>query len=120
MLLNEVKQNKPILLILDDVWSESLLEKFAFRLPDYKILVTSRTAFPRFSSFTYKLKPLSDDDAMELFRHSAGLQDGSSSYIPDEEMVKKVLCIFGEVLLAIVHFLGGLFMSEEIHDRFIK
>ncbi|KAG6666331.1 hypothetical protein CIPAW_01G024100 [Carya illinoinensis] len=87
-----VKKNKPILLILDDVWSgsESLLKKFAFRLPNYKILVTSRTAFPRFS-FTYKLKPLNDDDAMELFRHSAGLQDGSSSYIPDGEMVKKIV-----------------------------
>ncbi|KAG7991166.1 hypothetical protein I3843_02G061700 [Carya illinoinensis] len=86
------KQNKPILLILDDVWSgsESLLEKFAFPLPNYKILVTSRTAFPRFR-FTYKLKPLNDDDAMELFHHSAGLQDGGSSYIPDGEMVKKIV-----------------------------
>ncbi|KAF5463857.1 hypothetical protein F2P56_013985 [Juglans regia] len=86
------KLNKPILLILDDVWSgsESLLEKFAFGLPNYKILVTSRTAFPRFN-FTYKLKPLNDDDAMEVFRHSAGLQDGSSSYIPDEEVVKKIV-----------------------------
>ncbi|KAG6729373.1 hypothetical protein I3842_01G025400 [Carya illinoinensis] len=87
-----VRQNKPILLILDDVWprSESLLEKFAFGLPNYKILVTSRTTFPRFS-FTYKLKPLNDDDAMELFCHSAGLQDSSSSYIPDGEMVQKIV-----------------------------
>ncbi|KAG6729337.1 hypothetical protein I3843_01G022000 [Carya illinoinensis] len=87
-----VRQNKPILLILDDVWpgSESLLEKFVFRLPNYKILVTSRTVFPRFSN-TYKLKPLNDDDAMKLFCHSAGLQDGSSSYIPDGEMVKKIV-----------------------------
>ncbi|KAG6730913.1 hypothetical protein I3842_01G104100 [Carya illinoinensis] len=92
MLRNEVNENKSILLILDDVWSgsESLLEKLSFGLPNYKILVTSRTAFPRFR-FTYKLKPLNDDDAMELFLHSAGLQDGSSSYIPDGEMVKKIV-----------------------------
>ncbi|KAG2724564.1 hypothetical protein I3760_01G023900 [Carya illinoinensis] len=92
MLLVLVKQNKRILLILDDVWSgsESLLEKFAFPLSNYKILVISRTAFPGIR-FKYKLKPLNDDDAMKLFRHSAGLQDGSSSYIPDGEMVKKIV-----------------------------
>ncbi|KAG7993775.1 hypothetical protein I3843_01G022600 [Carya illinoinensis] len=97
MLLVLVKQNKRILLILDDVWSgsEYLLEKFAFPLTNYKILVTSRTAFPGIRS--YKLKPLNDGDAMKLFRHSAGLQDGSSSYIPDAsyipdgEMVKKIV-----------------------------
>ncbi|KAG2724548.1 hypothetical protein I3760_01G023000 [Carya illinoinensis] len=97
-----LKQSKPILLILDDVWSgsESLLEKFMLCLPNYKILVTSRTAFPRFS-FTYKLKPLNGDDAMELFRHSAGLQDGSSSYIRDGEMVKKIVISCGGFPLAL-------------------
>ena len=56
-LLNHLTPN-PILLILDDVWlgSEPFLpEKFKFDLPNYKILVTSRTAFPRFE-FTYHLK----------------------------------------------------------------
>ena len=79
----------PILLILDGVWSgsESLIEKFEFHIPNYKILVTSRTAFPRFS-FTYKLQPLNDKDAMTLFRHSAALQDGNS-LIPDKD-IKKV------------------------------
>ncbi|KAK7848815.1 putative disease resistance protein [Quercus suber] len=88
-LLNHIGPN-PILLILDDVWlgSESLPEKFKFNIPKYKILVTSRTAFPRFNKFTYHLKPLNDVDAMTLFRHSASLQDGSS-YIPEED-VKKV------------------------------
>lgn len=87
-LLNQIEGS--ILLILDDVWSgsESLLDKFAFRRPNYKILVTSRTSFPRFS-FTYKLKPLNDEDAMALFRHSATPQDGSS-LIRDKD-IKKVL-----------------------------
>ena len=54
-LLNHIGPD-PILLILDDVWlgSESLPEKLKFDIPDYKILVTSRTAFPRFE-FTYHL-----------------------------------------------------------------
>ena len=90
-LLNHLTPN-PILLILDDVWlgSESLPEKFKFDLPNYKILVTSRTAFPRFK-FTYHLKPLDDVDAMTLFHRSASLHD-ENSYIPAEEDAKKVLC----------------------------
>ncbi|KAG6729369.1 hypothetical protein I3842_01G025000 [Carya illinoinensis] len=83
-LLNRIKQQNPILLILDD---------FKFHMTGYKILVTSRTAFPRFSC-KYKLEPLSDEDATKLFRHSAILQDGNS-YIPDDDTVKKV---FFEIL----------------------
>ncbi|XWS29374.1 hypothetical protein CRYUN_Cryun24cG0024100 [Craigia yunnanensis] len=94
--LNHLKQNlrqmatNPILLILDDVWSgsESLVDKLKFTLPDYKILVTSRFAFPRFD-FTYHLKPLNDDYAMTLFRHFAFLQNGNP-YIP-EDLVNKVM-----------------------------
>ncbi|XP_039054417.1 probable disease resistance protein At5g66900 [Hibiscus syriacus] len=74
----------PILLILDDVWSgsESLVDKLKFKLPDYKILVTSRFAFRRFD-FTYCLKPLNDDDARTLFRHCAFLQN-ETPCIPEE------------------------------------
>ena len=93
-LLNHITPN-PILLILDDVWlgSEPFLpENFKFDLSKYKILVTSRTAFPRFE-FTYHLEPLNDEDAMTLFRHSASLKEGST-YIPPEEDIKKVLCLF--------------------------
>ncbi|XP_017979434.1 PREDICTED: probable disease resistance protein At5g66900 [Theobroma cacao] len=94
--LNHLEQNfrkmatNPILLILDDVWSgsESLVEKLKFTLPDYKILVTSRFAFPRFD-FTYRLKPLNDDDAMTLFRHFAFSKDVD----PDisDDLVNKVM-----------------------------
>ncbi|KAL9464364.1 hypothetical protein AB3S75_002042 [Citrus x aurantiifolia] len=80
-----------ILLVLDDVWSgsESLLQKFKFQLPYYKILVTSRSVFPQFGS-GYDLKPLNDEAARTLFRYSANLQDGNS-YIPDENLVNKIL-----------------------------
>ncbi|KAG7993772.1 hypothetical protein I3843_01G022300 [Carya illinoinensis] len=64
-----------------------------------KILVTSRTAFPRFSC-KYKLEPLSDEDATKLFRHSAILQDGNS-YIPDDDIVKKMVKFCGGFPLAL-------------------
>ncbi|XP_062002264.1 probable disease resistance protein At5g66910 [Rosa rugosa] len=72
----------PLLLVLDDIWSgsESLLDKFQFEMPDYKILVTSRSEFPRFGS-SYHLRSLDYDNAMKLFHHSASLGD-KSSHIP--------------------------------------
>ncbi|KAK7861302.1 putative disease resistance protein [Quercus suber] len=83
--------SNPILLILDDVWSGSKfrLKKFMFDIPNYNILVTSRTALPGFS-FTYYLNPLNDDHAMMLLHHSASLQHESSN-IP-VEAINKVLC----------------------------
>ncbi|KAE7999554.1 hypothetical protein FH972_003970 [Carpinus fangiana] len=98
LLLNQIKGSK--LLILDDVWSgsEFLPEKFKFHMPNYKILMTSRDAFPRFR-FTYKLQPLNDKDAMTLFRHSASLQDGSS-LIRDKD-IKKILKVCGGFPLAL-------------------
>lgn len=87
---------KPLLLVLDDVWpgSESILEKFDVSyekkegMPNYKILVTSRSIFPRFGSPHY-LESLSDENAMDLFRCSASLRD-KSSYIP-ETLSRKVI-----------------------------
>ncbi|XP_062014526.1 probable disease resistance protein At5g66900 [Rosa rugosa] len=75
-------ENKPLLLVLDDVWfgSESLLNKFQCRMANIKILVTSRSEFRAFSR-PHHLAMLSDDDAMQLFRHSASLGD-KSSHIP--------------------------------------
>ncbi|KAL4644914.1 hypothetical protein ACB092_02G198400 [Castanea dentata] len=64
-------------------------KSFKFNIPEYKILVTSRTAFPRFE-FTHHLDVLNDVDAMNLFCHSASLQDGTS-YIPAEEDIKKIV-----------------------------
>ncbi|KAF2283676.1 hypothetical protein GH714_013761 [Hevea brasiliensis] len=79
-----------ILLILDDIWpeSDSLLDKFNFQIPNYKILVTSRSSLRRFGS-SYKLKPLNDKDAMTVFCNSAFLQDKSSNI--DEDVVKKIV-----------------------------
>ncbi|KAJ8770818.1 hypothetical protein K2173_021465 [Erythroxylum novogranatense] len=88
LLLKHVAE--PTLFILDNVWpgSDSLLDNFSFQLPDYKLLVTSISTFPRFDC-TQKLEPLNFEDSMHLFCYSAGLQEGSS-YV-DEELVTKVV-----------------------------
>ncbi|RXH75273.1 hypothetical protein DVH24_029994 [Malus domestica] len=88
--LMESRQN-PLLFVLDDVWSgsESLLEKFdQFKFSNYKILVTSRFAFPRFGS-PYHLAPLNDEDAMALFHYSASLEDKSSYTY--EDLSRKII-----------------------------
>ncbi|KAJ9552592.1 hypothetical protein OSB04_016637 [Centaurea solstitialis] len=70
-----VNTSSPILLVLDDVWDASIVTKFKFKSSAYKILVTSRSTFEQFK--TYKLKLLKDQDATQLFRHSAFFLDGS-------------------------------------------
>ncbi|XP_004232056.1 probable disease resistance protein At5g66900 [Solanum lycopersicum] len=67
---------QPILLVLDDVWSESefIIDHLKLQISDFKILVTSRYVFPKFD--TYKLKLLSEEDAKDLFCISA-FKDGS-------------------------------------------
>ncbi|XP_020973817.1 probable disease resistance protein At5g66900 isoform X1 [Arachis ipaensis] len=92
-LLRHVGDNgRPILLVLDDVWSgtDSIVEKFKFStIPDYKIVVTSRFAFRRFHT-QFHLKPLGDDDAVSLFHHFTQAKD-TNSYKPDENLVHEIV-----------------------------
>ncbi|PRQ53791.1 putative powdery mildew resistance protein, RPW8 [Rosa chinensis] len=86
------KGNDPLLLVLDDVWSgsESVLQTFEFKMSNYKILVTSRSEFLGFGS-SYRLQLLDNDNAMQLFHHTASLGD-KSSHIPthlSKEIVKR-------------------------------
>ncbi|KAM1314988.1 hypothetical protein ACFX13_018928 [Malus domestica] len=88
--LKESTQN-PLLFVLDDVWSgsEPLLEKFdQLKFSNYKILVASRFAFPRFGT-PYRLASLSDEDAMILFHYSASLEDKSSYTY--EDLSRKII-----------------------------
>ncbi|XP_050382699.1 probable disease resistance protein At5g66900 [Argentina anserina] len=80
----------PLLLVLDDVWSgsESILESFQCEMSNYKILVTSRSEFPRYSS-SYNLKLLEDDNAMKLFYHSTALGDKRSRTL--EDLSRKII-----------------------------
>lgn len=78
-----------MLLVLDDVWSESesLVQDLKFQIPGYKILVTSRFLFPRFNS-TYELSLLSHEDAKALLSYSAFPEDGIPNVPAD--LVNKV------------------------------
>lgn len=67
---------QPILVVLDDVWSESVLEKLIFRAPNLKMVITSRTKFEALDSI-YSLGMLKESDAIELFYHSAFVQGNS-------------------------------------------
>ncbi|KAK8552500.1 hypothetical protein V6N13_120897 [Hibiscus sabdariffa] len=60
------------LVVLDDVWSLSVLEQLIFKLPTYKTLVVSRFKFPTsVINEVYKVEMLRDDESMSLFCHSA-------------------------------------------------
>ncbi|XP_049932921.1 putative disease resistance protein At5g47280 isoform X2 [Nymphaea colorata] len=67
---------QPVLVVLDDVWSESVLEKLIFRIPNLKTVITSRTKFELLDS-TYSLRTLKESDSMDLFCHSAFVQDNA-------------------------------------------
>nr|WAQ80561.1 resistant protein NLR [synthetic construct] len=88
----ETFQNR-LLLILDDVWSESesLLEKFneLSIQSSFSILVTSRSSFPSFGS-QYPLDALNHKDALTLLRHSATCR-GDKSYIVPEDLQDKIV-----------------------------
>ncbi|XP_056164599.1 probable disease resistance protein At5g66900 isoform X2 [Syzygium oleosum] len=89
-LLERIGQN-PVLLVLDDVWSESksILDKFVFKkIKDYKIVVTSRYEFPDVS-FVHHLNPLNNVEALELFHRSVTV-DGRSMVVPDD-LLKQVV-----------------------------
>ncbi|KAI7741700.1 hypothetical protein M8C21_030471 [Ambrosia artemisiifolia] len=78
-----------MLLVLDDAssGSESVIRHLKFRIPGYKILVTSRNLFPEFNS-TYDLITLNDKDAETLFRHHAFTGDEIHVSV---ELVNKVV-----------------------------
>ncbi|XP_042475769.1 putative disease resistance protein At5g47280 [Macadamia integrifolia] len=85
---------KPILLVLDDVWDEPVIDKLSFRIEGYKMLVTSRELFKIYnveSHSKYHLGTLSEEDAMTLFRHAALPQDGTENYLPDEDLLNKIV-----------------------------
>ncbi|XP_058735739.1 probable disease resistance protein At5g66900 [Vicia villosa] len=90
LLLKKV-EGSPLLLVLDDVWpnSETLIEKLQFQISDFKILVTSRVAFQRFST-TCVLKPLVHEDALILFHHYAQMEKDNSNIL-DKDLIEKVV-----------------------------
>ncbi|KAI3755006.1 hypothetical protein L1987_54798 [Smallanthus sonchifolius] len=80
----------PILLVLDGVQSDLFDTNFEFKIRGYKILVTSRMTFPKYDSF--RLDPLSDEDARALFVHSAfGKRETIPSATIDDDLVNQMV-----------------------------
>ncbi|XP_057975719.1 probable disease resistance protein At5g66900 [Malania oleifera] len=105
-LLRQCKNQKPVLLVLDDVWKDSgllLLNKLLEPpLPgDCKILVTSRFDFPTLG-WTYRMELLNDKDAMTLFEHLAFPEDDENSNKLDEDLVQKIVSYCEGLPLALV------------------
>ncbi|MFS7919669.1 putative powdery mildew resistance protein, RPW8 [Helianthus anomalus] len=98
-----------ILLVLDDVRSESIIEKFMFKSPGYRILVTSREGFRRFNR--YELQLLNDQDATSLF-HSSAFSEHSKISIPDDLVVKLVKCCKNHPLALSV--IGGSLKGKQL------
>ncbi|KAL4282246.1 hypothetical protein GQ457_03G039260 [Hibiscus cannabinus] len=79
------------LVVLDDVWSLSVLEQLIFRIPTYKTLVVSRFKFPTTVVHeVYKVELLREDESLSLFCHSAF---GQTSIPPtaNESLVKQIV-----------------------------
>ncbi|KAJ0234359.1 disease resistance protein [Hirschfeldia incana] len=90
-LLEKLVEDGPVLLVLDDVWqgADSFLEKFRIGIPNYKVLVTSRSEFQCFGS-TYYLKPLDDENARALLVQWAS-RPPTNSPNESENLLKKIL-----------------------------
>uniref|UniRef100_A0A0C9QVS4 TSA: Wollemia nobilis Ref_Wollemi_Transcript_5240_2751 transcribed RNA sequence n=1 Tax=Wollemia nobilis TaxID=56998 RepID=A0A0C9QVS4_9CONI len=87
-----LRQSRPTLVILDDVWSRTNLEKLLFEGPGYKTLVTTRdsSTIPRDSSTrVYQLPFLAEDDALSLFCFWAFGETSIPSTV-DANVVKEV------------------------------
>ncbi|KFK28373.1 hypothetical protein AALP_AA8G506900 [Arabis alpina] len=117
-LMEKLIEDGPILLVLDDVWhgAESLLKNFQTKIPDYKILVTSRsTYFPDFN-FTYQLKPLEDKYAKDLLTKCAPRPDGASQAEYDY-LFQKILkrCDGFPMLIEVV---GSSLKGQPLHSSF--
>ncbi|PWA98486.1 NB-ARC domains-containing protein [Artemisia annua] len=101
------------LLVLDDVWSDTIIKRFKFNLRGYTILVTSRSTYKQFE--TYQLQHLSDEDSTNLFCHSAFSEVGSEhANIPDDLVEKLVKCGKNHPLALSV--IGGLLKGTDIES----
>ncbi|XP_076950826.1 putative disease resistance protein At5g66900 [Bidens hawaiensis] len=118
------KTTSEVLLVLDDVWSASVITDFKFKSPRYKILVTSRITFNKFK--TYPLPALNDEDATRLFRVSAFCNQGNEhNYISDDLVHKLVKCCKNHplVLSVVGSLLNGTpvdnweFMLKELYEE---
>lgn len=77
------------LIVLDDLWTFSVMEQLVCRIPGCKYLVVSRTKFQ--TVLNYEVELLSEEDALSLFCHHAFGQK-SIPLGANENLVKQVMC----------------------------
>lgn len=80
------------LLVLDDVWTQSVLEQLLIKIPaGCKVLVVSRLKFPpSVVDCSYELDLLTENEAVSLFCHFAFGQT-AIPYSADKDLVKQVI-----------------------------
>nr|GEU37654.1 probable disease resistance protein At5g66900 [Tanacetum cinerariifolium] len=109
-----VKSKPGALLVLDDVWSDTIIKRFMFKLRGYTILVTSRSTYNK-QFETYQLQHLSDEDSTTLFCQSAFSEVGSEhADIPGDLVEKLVKCGKNHPLALSV--IGGLLKGTDIES----
>ncbi|KAK4390606.1 putative disease resistance protein [Sesamum angolense] len=87
----DVGASARVLLVLDDVWTQSVLEQLLIKIPGCKILVVSRLKFPpSVVDCSYELDLLTENEAVSLFCHFAFGQM-SIPLDADKELVKQVV-----------------------------
>ncbi|CAN1194255.1 Probable disease resistance protein At4g33300 [Linum perenne] len=79
-----------VLIVLDDVWSLSVLEQLIERVHGCKILVVSRFKFPSVLQATYEVELLKEDEAISLFCQSA-FEQCSIPPGTDASLVKQIV-----------------------------
>jgi len=78
------------LIVLDDVWTLSVVEQLVCRIPGCKFLVVSRTKFQTVL-LSYEVELLSEEDALSLFCHHAFGQK-SIPLAANQNLVNQVMC----------------------------
>jgi hypothetical protein len=94
----EFRSEARTLIVLDDVWSLSVLEQLVCRIPGCKFVVVSRFKFPTIFNATYEVELLSEEDALSLFCHHAFGQK-SIPFTANENLVKQVMELLPSTLI---------------------
>ncbi|XP_042494197.1 probable disease resistance protein At5g66900 isoform X2 [Macadamia integrifolia] len=112
-------ERKPeqLLLVLDDVWDKSVIEKFFSRTKGFKMLVTSREEFQVYNTeyhSKYHLEKLSHQDSMNLFRQTALSQDRNVGFEPEEDLLNQIVRCCDGFPLAITVIAKSLYQQHPV------
>ncbi|KAL5185641.1 putative disease resistance protein [Glycine soja] len=94
----ECRSEARTLIVLDDVWTLSVVDQLVCRIPGCKFLVVSRSKFQ--TVLSYEVELLSEEDALSLFCHHAFGQR-SIPLAANENLVKQVVTECGRLPLAL-------------------